>query len=45
MGCGLLVWSIVTMAGSFMTTFETLLIFRCLGGKKSRIVYNLLFSI
>jgi hypothetical protein len=32
MGCGLLVWSIVTMAGSFMTTFETLLIFRCLGG-------------
>ena len=28
MGCGLLVWSIVTMAGSYMATFETLLIFR-----------------
>lgn len=32
MGCGLLVWSIVTLAGSYMTTFETLLAFRCLGG-------------
>ncbi len=35
MGCGLLVWSIVTMAGSYMTTFETLLAFRCLGGTQN----------
>lgn len=40
MGCGLLVWSIVTMAGSFMTTFETLLIFRCLGGN-AKVLINL----
>lgn len=32
MGCGLLVWSIVCLAGSFMTTFESLLALRCLGG-------------